>query len=952
MQPLEASDPERIGSYRLTGRLGAGGMGLVYQGRSPSGRMVAIKVVRPDLAGDEEFRVRFAREVAAARRVGGFYTAPVVDADTDGPLPWLATAYLPGPSLQAAVRDHGPLPEPSLRVLTAGLAEGLQSIHATGLVHRDLKPSNVLLALDGPRVIDFGIARAADETSVTATGLVVGSPGFLSPEQANDHEVGPPSDVFSLASVVVFAATGAGPFGGGSVPGLLFRVVHNPPSLDGVPEGLRDLLSRCLAKDPAARPRAGQVLAEALAPGDATAVRGPRGWLPEPVAAAVAAATAEWGYGEPGRAADAASVSASGLASGPASGPAARPAARPADAGAPSVPSSQPSSGPADAVPVSGPADAAPGSGQPDAVPSIPGPPTLPPPPSVFDSAPHSPVPTPPPSPAPYLPTMPRHPAGPPPMPASPPVQGTPPAQQGPPPAAVWQPPTPGPQPGIPQPPSSQPPNVGQPHAPQPGFPPPGIPGPPVPEPRPGVSRRRFIAIGSAAATVAAGGGIAAWLLGRSDGGDGAKNSSSEKISSPNPPGPTTNPPPVAPAPKPSGPYTLTWLTESFGDPSDTDVKSAMDGLNSDVGKLSPSGKLTYTLSPFDQLEAKRTNMLAAGAALDLFDVQASQLAQFAEAGQLADLTPYQELFHVDSWIPGLRDACTYNGKLVAVPIGNSIPVVVYRKDLCDPAGFTVPKTQDDWLAGLEKVRAKNTGTPGFQAILLPGQAWQVISSCVWAAGGQIAERVGGRWKGQLDTPEALTGIRFFQKLQGYSTALKTDTDYMVNNPPNQILAKQATGMAVASDWLYDTVVSDDPTMAAKLGAFPLPGPQAGIPAPVGSTGTLLCVSAKSQSVAGAAQLLALALADRFQASWGKAAGLLPARKGLPSDRSAKNPMVKAGMEVADLATRAYPTASGWTVQPLRTFATNVLQGMDPATAAAQANALIDQKFNESKPST
>ena len=260
-EDLLPTDPEWVGPYRLLGRLGAGGMGEVYLARSPGGRLVAVKIIRPELAADRGFRARFAREAAAARTVSGVFTAPVVDADTEAPRPWLATAYVPGPSLAEAVAQRGPLPPGVVLTLGAGLAEGLQAIHAAGLVHRDLKPSNVLLADDGPRVIDFGIARAADVSELTQTGMILGSPGFLSPEQAEGGAVGPPSDVFSLGSVLNFAASGAGPFGVGSVASLVYRVVNREPNLSGVPEQLRPLIQRCLAKDPARRPTAGELLA-------------------------------------------------------------------------------------------------------------------------------------------------------------------------------------------------------------------------------------------------------------------------------------------------------------------------------------------------------------------------------------------------------------------------------------------------------------------------------------------------------------------------------------------------------------------------------------------------------------------------------------------------------------------------------------------------------------------
>ena len=276
---LQPDDPSGIGPYRLLGRLGAGGMGSVFLGQSPGGRLVAVKVIRPELAGEPGFRARFAREVAAARNVSGLCTALVIDADPDAPVPWLATAYVAGPSLSEAVAEHGPLPEPSVLALAAGLAEGLGVIHQAGVVHRDLKPANVLLADDGPRVIDFGISRSMETTMLTQTGMVVGSPGVMSPEQADGKPVGPPSDVFSLGAVLAFAATGTGPFGSGPTPALIYRVVNHEPDLAGLPARLRDLVGRCLAKDPGARPTAAGLLAELG--GSKLAVN----WLPQQVAA-------------------------------------------------------------------------------------------------------------------------------------------------------------------------------------------------------------------------------------------------------------------------------------------------------------------------------------------------------------------------------------------------------------------------------------------------------------------------------------------------------------------------------------------------------------------------------------------------------------------------------------------------------------------------------------------
>jgi serine/threonine protein kinase len=274
---LQAGDPRSAGPYRLLGRLGSGGMGQVFLGRSAGGRLVAIKVIRPELAGEPGFRVRFAREVTAARHVSGLFTALVVDADAEGPMPWLATAYVAGPSLDEAVAEQGPLPADSVLTLAAGLAEGLQAIHAAGVVHRDLKPSNVLLADDGPRVIDFGISRAAEATMLTQAGTVLGTPGFMSPEQAEGGETGPPSDVFSLGAVLAFAATGEGPFGTGSTPALMFRVVHGDPEIAHVPAQIRPVIERCLAKDPRQRPTAADLLAE-LGAGQLAA-----DWLPPPL---------------------------------------------------------------------------------------------------------------------------------------------------------------------------------------------------------------------------------------------------------------------------------------------------------------------------------------------------------------------------------------------------------------------------------------------------------------------------------------------------------------------------------------------------------------------------------------------------------------------------------------------------------------------------------------------
>ncbi|POM26192.1 Serine/threonine-protein kinase AfsK [Actinomadura rubteroloni] len=254
MEPLHPGDPRQIGPYRLEARLGAGGMGQVFLGVSPGARRVAVKVVRAEYAEDERFRQRFAREVEAARRVGGFHTAQVVDADPAATSPWLVTAFIPGPSLRQVVGAQGPLDAAAVRALAAGLAEGLAAIHACGLVHRDLKPGNVIMAADGPRIIDFGIARATDATVLTSHNVVVGTYAYMAPEQVSGAPAGPSADVFSLGCVLAYAALGQGPFDATSIPAIVHRVLHEEPDLSALPADLRNLIAACLAKDPARRP--------------------------------------------------------------------------------------------------------------------------------------------------------------------------------------------------------------------------------------------------------------------------------------------------------------------------------------------------------------------------------------------------------------------------------------------------------------------------------------------------------------------------------------------------------------------------------------------------------------------------------------------------------------------------------------------------------------------------
>lgn len=289
MEPLKSGDPRTTGPYVLIARLGSGGMGQVFLGRTRGGRTVAVKVVKAELAQDREFRRRFRQEVAAARLVSGRYTAAVVDADPEAVTPWLATAYVSGLTLRAVVGAGALLPEPSLRVLAYGLARALAEIHSAGVVHRDLKPSNVMLAVDGPHVIDFGISRVMTAADFTRTdvGTIIGSPGFMSPEQTRGQSLTAATDVFSLGTVLAYAATGHNPFGDGPDHALLYRIVHGDPDLTGVPDSLAPLIGQCLDRDPAQRPSTAQIIGRmADTPG------GPA-WLPADLTAAIAQSAAE-----------------------------------------------------------------------------------------------------------------------------------------------------------------------------------------------------------------------------------------------------------------------------------------------------------------------------------------------------------------------------------------------------------------------------------------------------------------------------------------------------------------------------------------------------------------------------------------------------------------------------------------------------------------------------------
>ncbi|WP_239477415.1 DUF4328 domain-containing protein [Streptomyces sp. CS147] len=285
VQPLRGDDPANVANYRLLGRLGEGGMGVVYLARSPRGRMVAVKSIRAELAALTDFRLRFAEEVATAQQVGGNWTAAVLDADPHAERPWVATAYVPGPTLAEVISRHGPLPESSVRGLASGLCDALADIHGAGLVHRDLKPSNIMITIDGPKVIDFGIVRALDSPAhggLTSSGVIVGSPGFMAPEQIRGERLTTACDIFSLGAVLAFAACGRLPFDspGRRPHALIYRVVHEEPDLAGIPEPLLPLIRDCLAKEPADRSSLTTLRAR-----EETQFRHLGPWLPAPVLA-------------------------------------------------------------------------------------------------------------------------------------------------------------------------------------------------------------------------------------------------------------------------------------------------------------------------------------------------------------------------------------------------------------------------------------------------------------------------------------------------------------------------------------------------------------------------------------------------------------------------------------------------------------------------------------------
>ncbi|MFF6913837.1 protein kinase [Streptomyces sp. NPDC012466] len=583
MEKLGPGDPQRIGAYRLLARLGAGGMGHVYLARSERGRTVAVKLVREELAAQEEFRERFRQEVQAARRVGGYWTAPVLDADTEAAVPWVATGYVAGPSLQQVVgHDHGALPERTVRILAAGLAHALKDIHAAGIVHRDLKPSNVLVTIDGPRVIDFGIARALETVTdggLTRTGALVGSPGFMAPEQVRGDRITPACDVFCLGSVLAYAATGALPFGtaNSGVHALMFRIAQEEPDLEGVPEGIADLVRDCLRKDPAARPSLDRVLQRTGADDTVSDGRALDPWLPSALVAqlgrhAVRLLDAEDPEGEGGGTPAARQGGAVALPAGTAERPGAEPADQRGSApGAvpPPVPSGAPGPGPGPAAPPapagSGPGptpEHAPAADESSPRPALPAATPGPPPPGLPGEGP----------PVNHLPTMVAGQSAPP-APRQLPAAGAPShphMQPAPAPYPAYGYPQQHPQPGVPgvAPPhpaygglGSTPPYGPPPYGPTPPY------GPPQPPPRGGGRSTALLVVIALVVALAAGGSVYALMQGggddRADDGPGPTHSTGAPPTTPGP-SPTASRPDTSSSPAdgtiPTG-YLGTWST-------------------------------------------------------------------------------------------------------------------------------------------------------------------------------------------------------------------------------------------------------------------------------------------------------------------------------------------------------------------------------------------------------
>ncbi|WP_439674477.1 protein kinase domain-containing protein [Embleya sp. MST-111070] len=827
MRPLHDEDPSSVGAYRLVGRLGEGTTARTYLGAAPDDAPVVVRVIRADLGRDPAFRARFGEEVDAARRLPGPGTAVVLDADTTGRQLWYATTHVPGPTLAETVRRHGLLPGHSLRTLAGELAASLGLLHAAGLHHGRLDPGAVLLDPNGPRLPHVGIAHASLGSSVTSDGVVIGtvldSPGFRSPEQVRDLTVGPASDVFSLGSVLVFAATGAGPFDRGDERSPADRVAEGEPELGDVPASLRDLIAACLVKDPDRRPAPEEVARVAAG------TPGPS-WLPAATATWVAERVANpWEPPEP-------------------------------------MPGSEPYA--ADTVPAPPPGATPPA--EPEPTPTTVPSPAAPPAPE--------------PEPAPPTTAARTHRAART-EPAAPPAGGEPPTRAH---RAAG---------------SSR-----------------------------AKSRRGFLAVAAGAAIL--GGGGAAWALSR--GGDKT---------------PKTAPKPSAPAPSstahtpgpavPGAVRELTvWTTESL-------VPAGLLGeLGLEFGKMGTTGagvRIGTRVQPKAGYTQALEQALRAGRGPDVFELDLLALARFKAADLVMDLTPLQSRFDGGSWFPAVRAAVTSGGRIMALPLGAGVPVVLYDKGLFQAAQVGVPTDRVTWVADLEKLRQANAANPDYRALYVPGGAWPVLASCVWEDDGTIAVQEGDAWRGTLDLPGSVEGARFFRHLQSYAP----DAVGAGNDDPATTarVAKGGVASVIADASLYDAVVAANPALRPVLGAFAIPGRTAGKPAAVGVRGTVLAVSAASLFKEAAIDLLSLVATDRWRARIATEARLVPVRSGLDRAVPSDNPMIQAALSALPVGGRAYPVAPGWSERPLTELSRQTLAGTDPLAAAAAANTIVAREF-------